>query len=531
MRTERSPRARRRRGRALAASLAPAAAALALLATVPAAAEPPAAGPAERAAAYLDAHAAEVLAGYAELLALPNVASDLPAVTANAEAIRDLLARRGVDAELWTLADAPEAPPAVFGRLDVPGARRTLGLYVHYDGQPVVPEAWSTPGPWTPTLYTRSLEEGGEPRPLPRPGEPVDPEWRLYARSAADDKAPLPALLTALDALRAAGGEPTSNLRFLFEGEEEAGSPHLGAYLAAHAEELAVDAWLIFDGPEHPSGRPQLAFGVRGYTGLDLTVYGATRYLHSGHYGNWAPNPAEELARILASFEDGDGRVLVRGFYDSTTAPGEAERRAVAALPAVDGALREELGLARSEGGGAPLAERLLLPSLNVRGLVAGAVGAGARNVIPPTATASLDLRLAPGDDPAAMLDLVEAHLRRLGWTVVREDPDAAVRRAHGRIVRVDRREGYPAARTPMDHPLVGDLARAAEAAAGEPVVLLPTLGGSLPLYLFAGDGSRPVVIVPMVNHDNNQHAPDENLRLGNLWYGTRLVAEILALP
>jgi acetylornithine deacetylase/succinyl-diaminopimelate desuccinylase-like protein len=487
--------------------------------------------PSARADAWLADHGAALLADYAELLALPNVASDRDGIRRNAEALAHRLRARGVETELWTLEDVPQAPPIVWGRLDAPGAHRTLGIYVHYDGQPVVPEAWSTPGPWAPTLYTAALEAGGRPRPLPAPGERIDPAWRLYARSAADDKAPLPALLAALDLLREDGLAPTSNLRFLFEGEEEAGSPHLGAYLAAHRDEIEVDAWLIFDGPEHPSGRPQLAFGVRGVTGLEITMYGALRPLHSGHYGNWAPNPAMELARLLASMKDGEGRVLVAGFYDSTRPPGAAERQALDALPPIDEALREELGLAATEAGNALLAERLLLPSLNVRGLASAAVGPAARNLIPTTATASLDLRLAPGNDPGAMLDLVEAHIRTQGFHVVREEPDAATRRRHPRLARVERQGGYPATRTPMDHPLVGALAAAAEAAAAAPVVLVPSLGGSLPLHLFAGGTEQPVVIVPIVNHDNNQHAPDENLRLGNLWYGVRLVSEILSLP
>ncbi len=412
----------------------------------------------------------------------------------------------------------------------MPGAERTLGIYVHYDGQPVVASSWTWP-PWSPTLASAALEAGGEALPLPADGEPIDPEWRIYARSAGDDKAPIAALLAALDALREAGVSPTSNLRLLFEGEEEAGSKRLGRYLDDHRERLDVDLWLICDGPVHPSRRPQLVFGVRGYTGLEITVYGATRYLHSGHYGNWAPNPAMELARLLGGMKDGDGRVLVPGFYDTTRPPGEAERRAIAALPSPDEALRRELGLAATEAGGAPLAERLLLPSLNVRGLAGGAVGEAARNVIPTEATASIDVRLVPDNDPAAMLDRIEEHVRRQGFHVVREPPDLETRRSHPRIARIVRDEGYPAARTPVGLPAVRPVIAAVERAAGEAPLLVPTLGGSLPLYLFTERLGRPIVIVPIANHDNNQHAPDENLRIANLWYGVDLMGELLTMP
>lgn len=515
----------------------PAALALALLlAASPAAGQDRGGGDAavEAARAHREAHEAEILRDYAELLRIPNVASDTENIRRNARVLRDLLADRGVEAELWTLPDAPEAPPIVYGRLEAtsgaPEDAPTLGVYVHYDGQPVDPSQWTATSPWEPALYSGPVDEGGERVAFPEPGEPVDPEWRLYARGSGDDKAPIPALLAALDALEEAGIARTSNLVFFFEGEEEAGSPHLERYMRAHRDALLVDAWLICDGPVHQSRRPQLVFGVRGYTGLDVTVYGARRYLHSGHYGNWAPNPGLHLAHLLASLRTPDGRVLVEGFGDSTVAPTEAERQAIAALPDVDDALRRELGLKATEMDDAPLAERILQPSMNVRGMESAAVGDKARNVIPTTATASIDIRLVKGNDPVRILDQVEAHVRNQGYHVVREDPDLETRLAHPRIARIDRRPAYRAARTPMDGPVAQRVIAAARRAAGDELVLLPTLGGSLPLYLFEDVLEAPLVIVPIANHDNNQHAPDENLRIANLWYGIELMAALFTM-
>ncbi len=480
---------------------------------------------------YREEHGAAILREFAELLAIPNVASDEDNIRRNAEHIREQLVRRGVRAELWQL---DGAPPIIFGELESPGAERTIGLYVHYDGQPVDPSQWAEP-PWSPTLFSAAIEDGGEPRPWPEPGEDIDPEWRLYARSAGDDKAPIGALFAALDALKASNIPLSSNIKFFFEGEEEAGSPHLERYIAAHRAKLEVDLWLICDGPVHQSRRPQLVFGVRGFTGLEMTVYGADSYLHSGHYGNWAPNPALRLAQLLASMKDDDGRVLIDQFYDSVEPIGDAERQAIAALPDFDAELRRELGLAASEMKNAPLAERLLLPSLNLRGLVSATVGASARNVIPTQATASLDIRLVKGNDPEEMLDLVEAHIRSQGYHIVSDDPDAETRLAHAKIAKVRRQTGYRAARTALDLPVVQPVIRAAERAAGERtsedgLILMPSLGGSLPLYLFSDHLAKPVVIVPMANHDNNQHAPNENLRLANLWYGIDLLAAILTM-
>jgi acetylornithine deacetylase/succinyl-diaminopimelate desuccinylase-like protein len=476
---------------------------------------------------YRERHAAGIVRDFAGLLSLPNVATDSASIRRNADSLVSALSRRGVPAELLTL---PGAPPVVFGRLDTPGATRTIALYVHYDGQPADSTGW-TFGPWTPTLTTRALEAGGTPRGFPADGEPVDPEWRLYARSSGDDKAPLGALFPVLDALREARIRPTSNLVFFFEGEEEAGSPNLGRYLEEYRDRLAdVDVWLFLDGPVHQSGRPLIAFGARGVAGMEITVYGANRSLHSGHYGNWAPVPGEQLARLLASMEDSSGRVLVEGFYDGVEPPGPTEQAALRALPAYDADLRRELGLARTEGQPATLAERLLQPSLIVQGLASANVGALARNIIPATATANLGVRLVKGNDPERMLELIEAHIRRRGFHIVRQEPDLETRLTHPRIARVERLGGYPAARAPMDAPVVRELVAAARRVSGEDLVLLPGMGGSLPLYLFTGGGAQ-VVVVPVANYDDNQHAPDENLRLGSLWYAMDLYGALLTMP
>jgi acetylornithine deacetylase/succinyl-diaminopimelate desuccinylase-like protein len=269
---------------------------------------------------------------------------------------------------------------------------------------------------------------------------------------------------------------------------------------------------------------------VRGVTGLEITVYGAARNLHSGHYGNWAPNPGMMLAQLLAGMKDEAGNVIIEGFYDSVEPLGPADRAALATVPDVDESLKKELGLVRSEGTG-NLAERLLLPSLNVRGLQSANVGSKARNVIPMTAVAAIDIRMVKGNDPEAMKDLVETHIRKAGYHIVREDPAMETRLSHPRLAKVTRSKGYVAARTSMDHPIVKSLTAAAEEAAGEPVILMPSLGGSLPLYLFTEILEKPVVIVPIANHDDNQHAPDENIRLGNLWYGIDLMTAVLTMP
>lgn len=482
----------------------------------------------EAARAFRTEHGAKILADFVSLLALPNVGSDAVNIRQNADFIQTAFERRGIQIEQWKV---PGAPPLIYGSLTIPGASRTLGIYVHYDGQPADPSNW-THNPWEPTLYTASMEAGGRPRPLPQAGEIIDPEWRLYARSAGDDKAPLAALLAAFDALQQAAIPVTSNLKFMFEGEEEMGSGHLPAYLERYRDSFDdVETWLFCDGPVHQSRRAQLVFGVRGVTGLEVTVYGATRSLHSGHYGNWAPVPGQRMANLLASMKADDGRILIDGFYDTVAPIGTVEEQALAALPDYDAVLREQMGLVETEEDNAVLKKRLLLPSLTIKGFNSGNVGALARNVIPATATAALGIRLVKGNDPNAMIDLVEAHIRKQGYHIVREDPDLETRLAYPKIAKVTREGGYPAARTAMNLPIVPHLVEAITQASGTEPYLIPALGGSLPLYLFTDFLGQPAIITPIANHDNNQHAPDENLRLANLWYGIDLYAALLTMP
>src|SRR6185437_802699 len=378
--------------------------------------------------AYRTAHDVDIVREFADLLAIPNLARDSANIHRNAERVIEMLGKRGISGRLL---DGPAgAPPAVYGELRTPGATRTIVLYAHYDGQPVETTQWITP-PWQPVLRDKPADAGGKVIPLPTSPGSMQGEWRLYARSAGDDKAPIEAMLAALDALRAAGVSPSVNLKFFFEGEEEAGSPHVAEILRRNAPLLAADAWLFCDGPVHQSRRQQLVFGVRGVTGAEITVYGPSHGLHSGHYGNWAPNPVTLLANLIASMRDDDGKILIRSFYDDVAPVTAAEHAAASSAPPVDSALRSEVQLAATEARDAPLVDRIMLPALNLRGIRGGGVGATASNTIPTEATASLDFRLVPRQTPEHLRALVEAHVRSRGYFIVDHDPTRAERMAH----------------------------------------------------------------------------------------------------
>jgi len=470
-------------------------------------------------------HERAIVDEFVTLLAIPDIAADRANIQRNAELIAAMMEERGIASKLVAV---PGGNPVVFGEIKTPGATRTIVFYAHYDGQPLDPKEWATP-PFTPTLRDRQIERDGQVIPLPAAGQPFNPEWRLYARGAADDKAPIVAMLAAVDAIRAAGLKTRSNIKFAFEGEEEAGSPNLEKTLAENKDLFAGDVWLMCDGPLHQTRRQLITFGARGWVQLDVTVLGPRGELHSGHYGNWAPNPALLLAKLLASMKDDDGHVLVEHFYDDVAPLSAIEKRAVAEAPDIDRELMREFWLGSTEGGGKKLTELITLPSLNIRGMASARTGNQASNVIPASATASLDVRLVKGMDPRKTAELVIEHIRKQGFFVVDHQPGADVRMAHPKVAIVVAGKGEAAIRTPMDLPISQEVIRVVESARG-PVVKLPNQGGTLPL----GSVERPLgtrtIVISIGNHDNNQHSYNENLRLQNLWDGIELMAALLTM-
>lgn len=474
---------------------------------------------AREARSWRERHERAILTELVELVATPNVARDRANIERNVERLVAMLERRGLAVQVLRLAGAP---PLIVADGPARGEARTLAFYAHYDGQPADTATW-TGLPWTPVLR----DAAGREQPLAG-SAPVDPEWRLFGRAAADDKGPIQAMLVALDAMRAAKREPAFHLRIVLEGEEEAGSPNLAAYMEKYPQLLRPDAWLICDGPVHQSRRQLLGFGVRGVTSLELTVFGPAQSPHDGHYGNWVPNPAARLAHLLAGLRDEQGHITIPGFLDDVVPPSDAEKRAIIEIPDLEPALRTQFRVGGVEGGGERLDATLLRPALNIRGLQSAAVGERATNSIPTEARASIDFRLVPAMTPASVRAVFERHLRALGWTIVTAAPDSLVRVRNDRLVRLDWGGGYPAARTPLDSPLATEIAGLL-GAIGRPPVRTPTLGGSLPIHIFQQPRGTPTFILPTVNHDDNQHAPDENLRLQNLWDGIETFAALFS--
>jgi acetylornithine deacetylase/succinyl-diaminopimelate desuccinylase-like protein len=465
-----------------------------------------------------------------EFLAIPNVASDTQNIQKNAAHLVEMLEARGIETHLLPISGRG---PVVFGKLTTPEAKRTVIFYAHYDGQPVDPAAWTDGKPFEPALRTDSIEAGGRPIPFPDNGQRhlggiYDDNWRIYARSSSDDKSPIIALLVAIDALRAQRIPLGINLKVIFEGEEEAGSPNLQRTLELHKNLLSGDLLITADGPVHQSGRPLVFFGCRGDIGLDLTVYGPVRALHSGHYGNWAPNPGFELSRLLASMKDVNGRVLIEGYYDDIAPLSDLEKQALARMPDNDAELEHELGIAKPEGAGKKLVELLMEPSLNIRGIRSAYVGQQAQNVVPEKAEVSLEARLVKGEDPQTKSDQIAGFIRKRGYFVTDREPTLDERREHPLIAKIINEGGYRASRTSMDLPGSKALVQIVQDATANEAVVAPSQGGSVPMYIF-DDLGLPWIGVPIVNYDNHQHSSDENVRLGHLWRGIEIYAAILA--
>jgi acetylornithine deacetylase/succinyl-diaminopimelate desuccinylase-like protein len=470
---------------------------------------------------------AKIINEYVKFVSIPNVTRDSSNIHRNAEFIKMMMEQRGIKAEFLD-ATTPKVNPVVFGEIKVPGAKYTLSFYAHYDGQPVNPAKW-TGGlePFKPVFIDKPIEQGG--RIISATGN-ISPEWRLTGRGSADDKAGVMTILNAYDALVKTGVALKHNIKFFFEGEEELGSTHIDEIFKKHKAKLQTDLWVIVDGPRHVSGKKMISFGVRGDVNMSLTVYGPKRPLHSGNYGNWAPNPALRLVELLATMKDDKGNILVEGYYDDVVPLSATEKEALAKIPNIEETLKKELGIAEPEGGGKSFLELLHLPTLNINGIRSADVGELGANIIPTKAEAMLDLRLVLGNEVDKQINKVIKHIEKNGFHVIDHEPTDEERLKYAKLMKITRGVGYPAQRTSFDLPIAQSIVKAVQSTVDYPVVLIPSMGGSLPLYLFEKTLNAKLITVPVVNYDNNQHAENENVQIKYLWEGIETIAAIMMM-
>lgn len=465
-----------------------------------------------------------ILNDFRDLLSLPNVASDKAAMNKNADWIENYLQQR----EFKTQRLVAGGAPYVYAELNNPSANKTVLIYAHFDGQPVVEKNWSTPA-WQPTLRSNLIDAGGKVLPWPTRNSEVNENSFLFARSAGDDKAPVIALMAAIDALNNAGIKPSVNIKLILDGEEEAGSPTLNKIIEQHGHLLKADLMLFCDGPMHQSRQRQLVFGVRGVMGVNLTTYGPQRPLHSGHYGNWAPNPAQQMAKILASLHDNSGRIAINHYYDDVREMTLEETNAIAAMPNIDQQLKKDLSIHPKHLANTRVENSVMEPGVIITGIQVGSTGDKARNVVLPSATATINLRLVANQQPSKVRRLVEAHFTSLGYFLTEEKVTPKLLQQHEKVLSLDWGDsGYPAFRSSLESPMAKKLHQILAELDGSKPLMTPTMGGSLPIYLFEKAVDAPIIILPVANHDNNQHGPNENIRLKNLWQAIDAYAAVL---
>lgn len=461
---------------------------------------------------------------YREFLSLPNDAKYPNDILKMIEWMEPQFEARG-----FAVQRIPTAGSSLlFAERKAANADRTVLIYLQSDGQPVDPTAWHQEDPFQPALKSQSDDASWQEIPWRSLDREIDPDWRVFARSASDSKGPMTQFLVAMDILNQADHDIDFNLKVIIDTEEEMGSPNLSQAVIDHRELLAADLLLIFDGPPHASNEPTVKFGARGIVTITLNAYGPRVPQHSGHYGNYAPNPAFHLSRILASMKDADGRVLIPGFYDGIELSDDI-RQILAAVPDDEIAIRSALGIARADKIGDNLQESVQYPSLNIRGLSSGWVGDESRTIVPATATAEIDIRLVKESDPDYLVALVQQHIEDLGYYVIDREPVEEERQSRSGIVSFTSEYSYAAYRSGFNE-AAGRLARAGLSHLyGQEPILIRTSGGSIPIAPFVDTLGVPAASVPTVNIDNNQHSPNENIRLGSFKEGIAMLVSVLS--
>jgi acetylornithine deacetylase/succinyl-diaminopimelate desuccinylase-like protein len=469
--------------------------------------------------------AAAIFPDYFELLSMPSDSIKPEDIQKNAAWLVKAFEKRGFKAEELQNKGRPLVFASYSGNT---GKRPTILFYIHFDGQPVVPSQWSQKDPWSAVVKRRGADglwSEVDKSALFRPD--FDPELRVFARAAADDKGPIAMFLASFDLLREKRRLPAVDVKLLLDSEEESNSAGIPAVVAAHPAELKADAMVVFDAAEHPSARPTIVYGNRGVTPLTLTVYGPKVPLHSGHYGNYAPNPAQRLARLLAGMKDDDGRVTVPGYYDHTHLT-DADRKIMAEVPDDEAALKKRLGIAEADKVGATYQEALQYPSLNVRGMASGGVGDKVATIIPAQAVAELDLRTTVEADGPYLSGLVKDYVEKQGYFLVDHEPTDEERAAHARLAQLKIGKGDEGARQDMDSRVGRWAVKALTLSSDQAPVQLRQMGGTVPTADIVEPLKMPFLLVPTVNADDNQHTYDENLRMGQFLTGMRSMLGLL---
>jgi len=429
-----------------------------------------------------------------KFLAIPSISSD-PEERNNVVLCADHVAGLCKAAGLANIKVTPTAGhPVVYGDwLGAPG-KPTLLIYGHYDVQPVDPlDLWEKP-----------------------PFEAHVKNERLVARGSADDKGQVFMHLKAVEAIMKHEGKLPVNVKFVIEGEEEIGSPNLATYLKAHKAELKADVVIISDSQMYAEGMPAITYGLRGLTYLEIEVNGPNRDLHSGSFGGTVANPAEILARMLASVKDDNGHINIPGFYDSVLELTKTERDLLGSVPFDESAYKEGLGVDAlwGEKEYSPNERTWIRPTFEVNGMWGGFTGVGAKTVLPAKAFAKISSRLVPNQDPDVIAELTTKYFESIAPKSV--------------TVKVTRHHGGKPVVAPLETPYV-EAARKAFRASFDRDALFIREGGSIPIVAdFKEILGLDTLLIGFALPDNRAHSPNENFHLPTMYLGIETLVRFL---
>lgn len=457
-----------------------------------------------------------------EMYSLPNDANFKDDIVRNIEWCEGAFARRGFETTRLETGHIP----LLLAERSVANADKTVLIYLQVDGQPVDSSFWNQPSPWIPTLKEHS---GNEWKAIPweRLEGELNMDWRIFVRSASDAKGPVMMFLKSMDIINDASITPNFNMKVIMDFEEELGSPRLPQAVIDYKEQLDSDMLIIFDGPRHVTNKPTLTFGARGIATVTLEVFGPRVPQHSGHYGNYAPNPALKLSQLLASMKDAYGRVTIPQWYNGIELTDEI-KEILKLVPDDEADIRKKVGIASIDSVAGNYQESIQYPSLNIRGLRSGWVGKEVRTIVPSSAIAEIDIRLVKETTGDRMVSLLRQYIEGQGYYLVEDEPTEEERMKYPNIIRFNSEVSYGAFRTEFDTEVGQWLIKALTRGFGEAPILKRTSGGSIPISPFVITLGIPAVTVPTVNPDNNQHSPNENIRLGNYFEGIRTITAIL---
>lgn len=458
-----------------------------------------------------------------EFYSIPNDANYPEQIEPNVKWCEDAFSKRGFKTQRLETSTVP----LLLATREYPKAKRTVLVYLQIDGQPVDTTKWHQPDPFIPVLKEQDKNGDWNIIPWDKLNGEINNDWRIFARAASDARGPDMMFLKAMDILNDHKFKLNYNLKVIMDFEEELGSPNLPKAVIENKELLAANMLVIFDGPRHLSNEPTLSYGARGIAEISLEVFGPRVPLHSGNYGNYAPNPAVKLSQLLSTMWKEDGRVAIPNWYDGITIREEV-KEILKQVPDDEAQIQKDFGIANTDNIGNNFQEAIQYPALGILGLEAAWVGKETRTIIPATAIAEMNIRLVKETKGDRMVKLVRDHIINQGYHLVENEPTEEERMKYTKIARFNSKISYGAFRTEFDTEIGEWLRKGMRYAFGKDPIQIRTMGGSIPISPFVITLGLPAVGVPTVNPDNNQHSPNENIRVGNYIDGIKTITAIL---